>query len=300
MCDTAEEPDGIYRRPLPASCTGLASSAGQEIFTRALASGHCRAFFSLVSCADTQTEPAFCSLSSLASALNALAIDPMRTSLGPWRWFRDVSFTCCLDLDYVRQHGVTVLEAASIARCNGASTKMRRAQLHCASGEHAEVENSFGNKNACCYALIAIRRVATDEENSVALQEGWHSIGGSGSLDEFRNDVIAACTTLHSDKDGTPQSIVIASYSRKALDQSGDGHFSPIGAYDEATDQVLIVDSAKMKYAPHWASLVTIFNGMKYIDSSTGKPRGWIRVQQQQQQQNAVSRKCCMSKGSKA
>jgi hypothetical protein len=55
-----------------------------------------------------------------------------------------------------------------------------------------------------------------------------------------------------------------------------------------------------MKYAPHWASLVTIFNGMKYIDSSTGKPRGWIRVQQQQQQQNAVSRKCCMSEGSKA
>ena len=38
---------------------------------------------------------------------------------------------------------------------------------------------------------------------------------------------------------------MIVSYSRKALGQTGDGHYSPIGGYHAATDQVLILDVAR-------------------------------------------------------
>ena len=33
---------------------------------------------------------------------------------------------------------------------------------------------------------------------------------------------------------------------------AGDGHFSPLGGYHEARDLVLILDTARFKYAPHW------------------------------------------------
>jgi len=34
-------------------------------------------------------------------------------------------------------------------------------------------------------------------------------------------------------------------YSRKAFQQSGDGHFSPIGGYDAVEDLVLLMDVAR-------------------------------------------------------
>ena len=33
--------------------------------------------------------------------------------------------------------------------------------------------------------------------------------------------------------------------SRKGLDQTGDGHFSPLAAYDAASDSVLVLDVAR-------------------------------------------------------
>jgi hypothetical protein len=48
---------------------------------------------------------------------------------------------------------------------------------------------------------------------------------------------------------------LIVSYSRKEFLQTGDGHFSPIGGYSEADDLVLILDTARFKYPPHWVPL---------------------------------------------
>jgi hypothetical protein len=33
---------------------------------------------------------------------------------------------------------------------------------------------------------------------------------------------------------------------------AGDGHFSPIGGFHTQRDLVLILDTARFKYAPHW------------------------------------------------
>ena len=40
--------------------------------------------------------------------------------------------------------------------------------------------------------------------------------------------------------------VLIASYSRRVLKQTGSGHFSPIAAYDEASDTVLIMDTVRL------------------------------------------------------
>ncbi|ESO88410.1 hypothetical protein LOTGIDRAFT_126155, partial [Lottia gigantea] len=66
------------------------------------------------------------------------------------------------------------------------------------------------------------------------------------------------------------QCFLVATYSRPALNQTGDGHFSPIGGYHPQKDLVLLLDTARFKYPPHWISIESLFNAMKWIDDITG------------------------------
>ena len=47
---------------------------------------------------------------------------------------------------------------------------------------------------------------------------------------------------------------IIVKYSRRALSQTGDGHFSPIGGFHSARDLVLILDTGACKCLPSCAS----------------------------------------------
>lgn len=71
-----------------------------------------------------------------------------------------------------------------------------------------------------------------------------------------------------------PASRVVVNYSRIPLDQEGDGHISPIAAYDGETDTVLILDVARYKYPPVWAPLATLLAAMQRVDADSGRPRG--------------------------
>jgi glutathione gamma-glutamylcysteinyltransferase len=50
------------------------------------------------------------------------------------------------------------------------------------------------------------------------------------------------------------EAVLIASYDRSAMGQSGGGHFSPVGGYHANRDLALILDVARFKYPPHWVS----------------------------------------------
>lgn len=71
---------------------------------------------------------------------------------------------------------------------------------------------------------------------------------------------------------------LVASYSRKSLGQTGDGHFSPLAGYHEGTDQVLVLDVARFKYPPHWIQVETLYQAMQKADPDTGRPRGYTMV----------------------
>lgn len=60
--------------------------------------------------------------------------------------------------------------------------------------------------------------------------------------------------------------------------RTGDGHFSPVGGFHAAKDMVLILDTARFKYAPHWVPLADLFEAMSHLDSATGKARGFIML----------------------
>lgn len=74
----------------------------------------------------------------------------------------------------------------------------------------------------------------------------------------------------------TNSSVILASYNRATLGQTGTGHFSPVAAYSPSSDMVLIMDVARFKYPPHWVPLATLFLAMCDIDETTGRSRGFL------------------------
>src|SRR5918995_530499 len=67
------------------------------------------------------------------------------------------------------------------------------------------------------------------------------------------------------------QGVIVASYDRATLEQSGAGHFSPIGGYHRTRDLALILDVARFKYPPHWVSAERLWRAMAPIDPATGR-----------------------------
>ena len=71
---------------------------------------------------------------------------------------------------------------------------------------------------------------------------------------------------------------VLANYLRGKLNQVGGGHWSALGAYDEQSDSVLILDVAKYKYPPVWVGIGTLREALATLDTTSNKSRGLVIV----------------------
>lgn len=74
-----------------------------------------------------------------------------------------------------------------------------------------------------------------------------------------------------------PQAFIIANYHRPSIGHKGKGNFAPIGAYDEASDSVLLLDPLRDQQGPFWVQVEDIFKSMNEVDAS-GETRGLILV----------------------
>jgi hypothetical protein len=107
-----------------------------------------------------------------------------------------------------------------------------------------------------------------DEANLLA-QFGLHSTyyyGKSLSLDEFRYLTKQAVSQKNSE--------AVVDFSRKSLNQVGDGHFSPIAAYDSNSDRFLLMDVARYKYPPVWVTTSDLYHAIR----ENGSWRGLVVV----------------------
>jgi len=95
------------------------------------------------------------------------------------------------------------------------------------------------------------------------------------SVEELRATVSRVCAQRPDDV----AEVLVASYSREALRQTGDGHFSPVGGYHRPSDSVLILDTARFKYPPHWVPLADLASAMARKDGP--KPRGFLALRRQ-------------------
>lgn len=89
------------------------------------------------------------------------------------------------------------------------------------------------------------------------------------TLEVFRDRLVSAV----SDPDGP---VFVVSYSRKTFQQTGDGHYSPIGAYHRGKDAALILDVARFKLPPHWVPVPLLWEALQQLDSSTNRCRGYV------------------------
>lgn len=104
--------------------------------------------------------------------------------------------------------------------------------------------------------------------------------GSNISIDEFRNEVLRVSSQR---VDVDERQVIIASYNRQTLNQTGSGHFSPIGGYNRRTDMVFIFDVARFKYPAHWVPLLLLYESMQSIDQVTGKSRGYLLISKSNQ-----------------
>jgi hypothetical protein len=70
---------------------------------------------------------------------------------------------------------------------------------------------------------------------------------------------------------------VLVNYDRRVLKQSGVGHISPVGAYDETRDAFLILDSAAHKYPFTWVPTPLLYEAVRTRDGA--QFRGVIFIQ---------------------
>jgi len=75
---------------------------------------------------------------------------------------------------------------------------------------------------------------------------------------------------------------IVTNFSRARLGQTGTGHYSPIGAYHEGKDKVLILDVARFKYPPYWVNVTDLWEAMRVPDPDAiglgqkPRPRGFL------------------------
>lgn len=124
----------------------------------------------------------------------------------------------------------------------------------------------------CCVPLAEVRErgLALDELACLARCNGAEvgvARADAGNLTAWREALAAAA------RGGA---VLISSYDRAAIGQTGGGHFSPIGGFHEARDLVLVLDVARFKYPPHWVSVERLWRAMQSIDAQTGRARGWM------------------------
>jgi hypothetical protein len=133
-------------------------------------------------------------------------------------------------------YGLNLQQVASLFKCHLSTDRWNIHTFH-ATPAKAELPSA---------TLLGETIIITDEESQLRLQQ-------------MKSIMIEALRKSNSR--------LIINYHRLWLGQVGGGHFSPIGAYNDAIDSFLILDVSKYKYPPVWASFAQIYQAMSTIDN---------------------------------
>ena len=246
----------FHGRSLPRHLIDYRSKESQTRLCRAFARGSAIPYLPLSSCFNSQAEPAYCGLTTLAIILNSLRIDPQRVWKTIWRWYTEDLLDCCRPLEDVKVSGITLEEFVCLANCNGAVASLVRP---------SDSEDDFQK------FVAAVERVCTGGRSERSAKDD-----DNGEIFDEEN----------------PEEFIAVSFSRKTLSQTGDGHFSPLAALDKETNSVLVFDTARFKYPPYWVPLELLFKALLPLDEKTNKTRGYVVLKAKHEYQGG--RVCCI------
>lgn len=98
----------------------------------------------------------------------------------------------------------------------------------------------------------------------------------TATLDAFR--------AMLAENEKSASDVVLVYFNQGVVTGDWDGpHVSPIGAYDAASDRVLIMDVDREWYVPYWTRTEVLFNAMLKPTSAEhgvleGEVGGWVRI----------------------
>jgi hypothetical protein len=141
--------------------------------------------------------------------------------------------------------------------------------------------NTFNHENFFTPAVLALQRVRNIAGDGLTLGELARVLetfavtvqsvyADSVSVAEFRSLSQAALEST--------DRYVIVNFQRSRISQEGDGHFSPLGAYDAKTDRFLVLDTARYKYPPFWVTADDLWEAMNTTDADSKLKRGFLLV----------------------
>ena len=117
---------------------------------------------------------------------------------------------------------------------------------------------------------------------TLAQLETLLDLSGAKAEKTFASDTdVAAFRKTAREALADPDAILIVNFGRAEFGQAGldgGGHISPVAAYNAEADRFLILDVARYKYLPSWATAERLYAAMNTPDSSSGKTRGFVVV----------------------
>jgi hypothetical protein len=96
----------------------------------------------------------------------------------------------------------------------------------------------------------------------------WHA--SDMTLDQFRERI--RDTTVRQDR------FALLNFRRVEIGEKGGGHWSPLAAYDAASDSALLLDVARYKYPAVWVPVAQLYAGALAVDNVSGLSRGLVIV----------------------
>ena len=131
----------------------------------------------------------------------------------------------------------------------------------------------------CCRPLEDVKKVGITMEEFQCLAQCNGAVcdlvrASEVDYETFKESVTRICTGKFTESQS--EEFLCVSYNRKTLEQTGDGHFSPIAAMDSKTNSVLVLDTARFKYPPHWVPMELMFKALLPLDPATGLSRGYL------------------------
>lgn len=273
---SGDEVESFHKRVLPENLVSLSSDRGKKLFREALIAGDMESFFPLSEQFLTQSEPAFCALSSLAMVLNALNHDPGKVWKGIWRWTSEETLrcesneTCGHAFEDFKVNGVSFSEFESLAACHGIEMLSYRASERINHAADRAVHDKLCGKHE-------LHDCQHDQRQTHSASK-WKELEGADAaaaknmtpLDKFRSFIDQSC------RNNRGNLFIIANFDRQALGQTGSGHFSPIGGFHREQDLVLIMDVARFKYPPWWVPVKDLWRAMSIGDPQTEESRGYF------------------------
>jgi len=262
---------------MPKNLVPLSSKAGRKRFLESLSAGNAEAYLPLAEQFLNQSDPAYCGVTTLAMVLNACAVDPNVRWRGGWRWYGTddvVLDRCCLGSERGRERvkrvGISMEEFAGLGRCQGLEIEMKRPRRDdtgdeiCNDVEDQSSTWTIDDFRRDVQRMVQIPPLAEDENADGNGERGPNS-------SDAANDNSSVC-------EHESRGFLVVSFSRAHLQQTGSGHFSPVAAYHPPSDSCLILDVARFKYSPYWASVEELYEATKPLDEGTGRSRGWFVV----------------------